>query len=216
MEPDDTTLASEGCFQPAQSQSGRILLIGCGALAREILAVIRANRLDHMELRCLPAILHNTPERIVPAVRAAIEAAGDGYDRIFLLYGDCGTGGGLARLCAEMGVEMLEGPHCYAFFEGVEAFAARGGEETTAFYLTDFLVRQFDSFVWKPLGLDRHPELRDVYFGNYEKLIYMAQTDDPALDEKARRHAGRLGLAYERRITGYGDLEASLARLGRE
>ncbi len=214
-EPDDTTLAREGCFQPARAGEGRILLIGCGALAREILAIIRANRMNHMELRCLPAILHNTPERIVPAVRAAIETAAGRYERIFVLYGDCGTGGGLARLCAQTGAEMLEGPHCYAFFEGTEAFAAHGEEEMSAFYLTDFLVRQFDAFVWKPLGLDRHPELRDTYFGNYEKLIYMAQTDDPALDEKARSHAARLALAYERRLTGYGDLEASLTRLGR-
>ena len=114
--------------------------------------------------------------------------------------------------CARLGVEMVEGPHCYAFFEGNETFLARSETEFTAFYLTDFLVRQFDAFVWKPMGLDRHPELRDMYFGNYTKLVYQAQVDDPALDAKAKDCATRLGLAYERRFTGYGDLAVALER----
>ena len=106
---------------------------------------------------------------------------------------------------------MIAGPHCYAFFDGVERFEARG--EATSFYLTDFLVRQFDAFVWRPLGLDRHPSLLDAYFGNYERLVYLAQLDDPALDALAGDHARRLGLAYERRVTGYGDLAAALGRI---
>ncbi len=132
----------------------------------------------------------------------------DGYDRVFVVYADCGTGGQLQALCARLGVEMVEGPHCYSFFEGNAAFAAR--DEMTAFYLTDFLARQFDAFVWRPLGLDRHPELRDLYFGNYQKLVYQAQTDDPALTAKAEECARRLGLAFERRFTGYGDLAPAL------
>ena len=127
-----------------------------------------------------------------------------------MVYADCGTGGRLAAVCARLGVEMVEGPHCYAFFEGAEGFVRRAEDEITAFYLTDFLVRQFDAFVWRALGLDRHPGLRDMYFGNYEKLVYQAQTDDPALDAKAEDCARRLGLAYERRWTGYGDLETTL------
>jgi hypothetical protein len=115
--------------------------------------------------------------------------------------------------CKELGVDMVEGPHCYSFFEGNAAFAETSETEFTAFYLTDFLVRQFDAFVWRPMGLDRHPELRDMYFGNYTKLVYQAQLDDPALDAKARDCAARLGLAYERRLTGYGDLATSLARV---
>jgi hypothetical protein len=114
-----------------------------------------------------------------------------------------------------LGVEMIEGPHCYAFFEGTAGFVERAETEFTAFYLTDFLVRQFDAFVWRPMGLDRHPQLRDMLFGNYTKLVYQAQTDDPALDGKARECAARLGLAYERRFTGYGDLETALARAAR-
>ncbi len=191
-----------------QGGEGRILLIACGALAREILDLKARNGWDHMDLTCLPAILHNHPEKITQAVRDAVTRHRDRYDRIHVLYGDCGTGGLLEAACDELGVQMLPGPHCYAFFEGVETFAGR--DEITAFYLTDFLVRQFDAFVWEPLGLDRHPDLRDMYFGNYEKLVYQAQTDDPALTALARRHAERLGLAFERRLTGYGDLETAM------
>ncbi|WP_212525727.1 DUF1638 domain-containing protein [Actibacterium sp. MT2.3-13A] len=204
--PDDRTLTEQGLAP--EGARGRVLLLACGALAHEILALIRANGWDHITLQCLPAILHNHPERIAPAVRAAVETQRGRYDSIHVVYADCGTGGALQRLCAELGVEMVEGPHCYSFFEGNAAFAAR--EETTSFYLTDFLVRQFDAFVWKPLGLDRHPELLEMYFGNYETLVYLAQTDRPDLDDKARDCARRLGLAYARRFTGYGDLETTL------
>lgn len=183
-------------------------MLACGALAREIGAVIAANRLDHLHLHCLPAILHNHPDRIVPAVRAAVEAARGQHTRIFVAYADCGTGGGLAALCDELGLEMIPGPHCYAFFDGQARFAAR--DEATAFYLTDFLARQFDAFVWKPLGLDRHPELLPMYFGNYQRLIYLAQTDAPALTAAAQSAAERLGLRFERRATGYGELTEAL------
>ncbi len=192
--------------------NARVLILACGALAREILAVTA--QFSHIDLQCLPAILHNHPDRIVPAVRDAIAGA-TGYDRIFLAYADCGTGGLLEKAAKDLSVEMLPGPHCYAFFEGTEAFAARAEDEFTAFYLTDFLARQFDAFVWEPLGLDRHPELRDAYFGNYEKLVYQAQTDDPALTAKAQDCARRLGLAFERRFTGYGDLERYVTSFGK-
>jgi hypothetical protein len=204
----DATLTLDG--MPPTGQ-GRVLLIACGALAREILALKTANHWDHLDLQCLPAILHNHPERIVPAVRAAVAKHREAYETLFVVYADCGTGGLLQAACAEMGVQMVAGPHCYSFFEGNDVFAGR--EEMTAFYLTDFLVRQFDAFVWEPLGLDRHPDLRDMYFGNYEKLVYQAQTDDPALTQKARICADRLGLAFERRFTGYGDLQTALGAI---
>lgn len=210
-------LPSEGVLVPggvASQGEERILLIACGALAREILDLKRANGWTHLDLQCLPANLHLWPDKITAAVEAAVLASRDSYSRIFVVYADCGTGGQLAARCAELGVEMVAGPHCYSFFEGNESFAARSEEEFTAFYLTDFLVRQFDAFVWKPMGLDRHPELRDMIFGNYEKLVYQAQTDDPALDAKAQDCAARLSLVYERRFTGYGDLAGALARLG--
>ncbi len=209
--PDDDALTHDG-LQPT-AQSGRVLLLACGALAREILDLKAANGWDHLDLACLPAILHNTPEKIPGAVRESVLAHRDSYDDIFVVYADCGTGGTLQAVCDELGVKMVEGPHCYSFFEGNAAFADRAETEFTAFYLTDFLVRQFDAFVMKPLGLDKHPELRDMYFGNYEKLVYQAQTDDPALTEKARACAEILGLAFEHRKTGYGDLETALRDL---
>jgi hypothetical protein len=208
--PDDTTLTERGLGPEGR---GKVLLIACGALAHEILALKRQNGWDHLDLMCLPAILHNTPDRITPAVEAAVLKHRPDYADIFVVYADCGTGGLLQAKCAELGVGMVEGPHCYSFFEGNAAFAARAEEEFTAFYLTDFLVRQFDAFVIKPLGLDRHPELRDAYFGHYEKLVYQAQTDDPDLTEKAKAAADRLGLAFERRFTGYGDLERALRQV---
>jgi len=209
--PDDATLTRAGLPAPSR---GRVLVIACGALAREILAIRDANGWDHLALACLPAILHNRPERIPDAVAAAVAEHRDAYEQILVAYGDCGTGGRLAATCAELGVEMIDAPHCYAFFEGEATFAAHD-EEIDAFYLTDFLVRQFDAFVTRPLGLDRHPELREMYFANYTRLVYLAQTDDPALDARARACADRLGLAYERRMTGYGDLGRWLARQAR-
>jgi len=198
----------------APAGGGRVLVIACGALAHEILALKRLGGWDHLALACLPAILHSRPERIVPALRAAIEKHRGAYARIFVAYADCGTGGGIEALCREEGVEMIAGPHCYAFFDGVERFAARG--EVTSFYLTDFLARQFDAFVWRALGLDRHPQLREAYFGNYERLVYLAQTDDPEAERRAREAAERLGLAYEKRMTGYGDLATALERVAGE
>lgn len=190
--------------------AGRVALIACGALAREILAVNRANGAEHFALRCLPAILHNHPEQIAPAVEREISLAkSDGYEEIFILYADCGTGGALDEVCRRHDVARLPGPHCYAFFEGVEQQAAR--QEVTSFYLTDFLARQFDTFVTKPLGLAANPELKDLYFGNYERLVYLAQTDDDGLTRKAESAAETLGLQFERRFTGYGDLATALS-----
>jgi len=192
-------------------KSEKILLLACGALAREILALKSMNGWAHMELQCLPANLHLFPDRIPDAVENAVLAARADYDKIFVVYADCGTGGLLQARCQQLGVEMIAGPHCYSFFEGNDTFEAHG--EVTAFYLTDFLARQFDAFMWKPMGLDRHPELRDMYFGNYTKLVYLAQTNDPMIDAKAEEAAARLGLAYERRYTGYGDLATAMAGL---
>ena len=210
--PDDGALTERGLAAPAAA-SGRVLVIACGALAREILALKALNGWGHLDLTCLPAKLHLRPDRIPDAVAAAVAEARGRYGHIFVAYADCGTGGLLAARCAALGVEMIAGPHCYSFFDGNARFAARGDCEMLAFYLTDFLVRQFDAFVWRPMGLDRHPELREMIFGNYRSLVYLAQTDDPALDAEAARCAERLGLAYERRLTGYGDLAAALAAL---
>lgn len=210
MQINDRQLTDQGL---APAGRGKILLLACGALAHEILALKKANGWGHMDLTCLPAKLHLYPEKITQAVADAVATHRDNYDTIFVVYADCGTGGGLAAKCEELGVEMIAGPHCYSFFEGNDAFAARADDDMTAFFLTDFLVRQFDAFVWKPMGLDRHPQLRDMLFGNYTKLVYQAQTDDPALTEKARECADRLDLSFERRFTGYGDLATALGGL---
>ena len=190
----------------------RTLLIACGALAREVLALIRLNGWSHMALACLPAHLHNTPQRIPEAVRAKIRAARGNYDRVLVLYGDCGTGGALDRILAEEGIERIPGPHCYAFYSGLDAFLAQADAEPACFYLTDYLARHFERLVVQGLGLDRHPELLPLYFGNYEKLVYLAQLADPHLEQQAKAAALRLGLAYEHRPTGYGGLQDFLRR----
>ena len=188
----------------------RVLVIACGALAREIAALRRANDWPHLEVRCLPAELHNRPERIAPAVREAIHANRGRFETIFVAYGDCGTGGALDTALREENVERIPGAHCYEFFAGTEAFAALANEEPGTFYLTDFLLRHFDRIVIRGLGLDRHPELAPQYFGNYRRLVYLAQVDAPESIAAARAAAQRLGLAFAHRVTGYGGLERGL------
>ena len=190
------------------SAAERVLVIACGALAREVRAAIEASGFGHFDLTCLPAILHNRQEKIPEAVRSAIREHRPRYRLIAVAYADCGTGGLLDRICEEEGVTRIAGPHCYAFYSGTDAFLAREDADMDAFFLTDFLARQFDAFVIEPLGLDRYPQLRDMYFGNYRRLVYLAQNEDPELDRKAQRAAERLGLAYEKRVTGLGDLTA--------
>jgi len=188
----------------------RMLVIACGALAREIAALREANDWPHLEVRCLPAELHNRPERIAPAVREAIHANRGRFETIFVAYGDCGTSGALDAVLLEENVERIPGAHCYEFFAGSESFAALADEEPGTFYLTDFLLRHFDRIVIRGLGLDRHPELAPHYFGNYRRLVYLAQADAPERIATARAAAQRLGLAFAHRVTGYGGLERSL------
>ena len=192
----------------------RTLLIACGALAREVRALIDLNGWQHMRLTCLPAKLHNRPQLIPAAVRAKIRANRARYERILVVYGDCGTGGELDRVLAEEGVERIDGPHCYAFYRGVATFLEEADAEPGCFYLTDFLVRHFERLIIEGLGIDRHPELLPLYFGNYDKLVYLAQTSDPALEQRAKAAALRLGLSYEQRATGYGELADFLRRAG--
>ncbi|MEP1122888.1 MAG: DUF1638 domain-containing protein [Ilumatobacter sp.] len=252
----------------------RTLVIACGALARELLAIVRMNGLDSVTVECLPAALHNRPSEIPDAVRARIhrarnphpgagadvrvmdrdiavegshllhtpddvdpiddhlrvvdpdiavegphlihtpDEAGTTYDSIFVAYADCGTGGLLQKVCAEEGVEMLDGAHCYEFFATAPRFAEIQDAEIGSFYLTDFLARHFERMVWQGLGLDRHPELLPMYFGNYTRLVYLAQTDDPELLALAQAGADRLGLTMLVERTGYGELEETMVELG--
>jgi len=215
LEPDVIDGPDGFAPEPAQTDAAGVTVVACGALAREILAVKAANRLDHLRLACLPATLHNHPDRIPEAVRGAIrKARAGGTAHVVVAYGDCGTGGLLDRVLEEEGAERIAGPHCYAMFmEGFAKPQPTEDADMTAFFLTDFLVRQFETLVIRPLGLDRHPELRDLYFGHYDRVVYLAQTEDAVLDERARGAADRLGLAYERRATGYGALADFVAAL---
>ena len=188
-----------------------ILLIACGALGREIAALRRANGWQSVDVRCLPAQLHNRPERIAPAVREEIRAHRDRYREIFVVYADCGTRGALDAVLKEEGVERLPGAHCYEFLATPKVFAELSEAEPGTFYLTDFLLRHFDRLVRRSLGLDRHPELAAEYFRHYKKLVYLSQSETPGAIERARGIAEFFGFAFEYRYTGYGDLGTHLA-----
>ena len=191
----------------------RTLIIACGALAPELVALARRPGMGHLDLACLPPDFHNRPEHIPAAVRRRIRAARTTHDRIFVAYADCGTGGLLDAVLRDEGVDRLPGAHCYQVFAGQTAFDQLMADDPATFFLTDFLARHFDRLVVRGLGLDRHPELLPVYFGAYRRLVYLAQTDDPALLAAARAAAARLGLRFELRRTGYGDLAAAIEAL---
>jgi hypothetical protein len=186
------------------------LVIACGALAREIVALRKANGWSQLDVQCLPAELHNTPQRITAAVRDTIRANRHRYASIFVAYGDCGTGGELDTMLAQENVERIAGAHCYEFFAGGPAFAALADDEPGTFYVTDFLLRHFDRLVIRGLGIDTHPELTAQYFGNYRRLVYLAQVPTPERLAAARAAADRLGLAFDHCCTGYGGLEHGL------
>ena len=186
------------------------LVIACGALAREIVALRKVNDWQHIDVQCLSANLHNTPNRIPEAVRQSIRVNRPLFSTIFVAYGDCGTGGELDAVLDEEGVERIPGAHCYEFFATQAVFDALAEEEPGSFFLTDFLLRHFERLVITGLGLDRHPDLLMQYFGNYRRLVYLVQNIEEAMIDEASSAAKRLGLAFEYRVTGYGELEHSL------
>ncbi|MGH6893216.1 MAG: DUF1638 domain-containing protein [Dongiaceae bacterium] len=187
---------------------GSTLLIACSALGREIVDLIERNNWRHLDVTCLPAKLHHAPKLIAEAVREKIRAARPKYEKIYVLYGDCGTGGELDDVLAQEGnVERIEGPHCFSFFAGNAAFAAKAEDDLTTFFLTDYFCRHFEKFVWQAIGLDRRADMVQFVFGNYRKLVYLAQTRDAGLEALAPQIAARLGLEDEYRFSGYGDLE---------
>ena len=189
-----------------------VLILACGAIAREVLAVIRLNGWTHVDVRCLPAKLHNTPKQIAGAVDAKLTELAGRYDRMFVAYADCGTAGALDVVLNKHNVERLPGAHCYGFLAGNDAWDAMQEDEPATFYLTDFLARHFESLVVRGLKLDVHPELVPMMFGNYKRLVYLAQTDNAALRERAEKAATFLGLEFEQRRTGYGELQPSLVQ----
>ena len=193
-------------------QQSAKLIIACGALAREIQQLIDINSWTDVDVQCLPANLHNRPDQIPDRVLDKVQSNRDRYAHIFVAYADCGTGGLLDSALEALGVERLEGAHCYQFYAGSEVFEQLHDAEPGTFYLTDFLVRHFDRLIIDELGLDRHPELRETFFRNYSRLLYLSQAETPELVTKARRAADRLGLKFEHRPTGFGQLETGLNR----
>ena len=191
-----------------------VMVIACGALGRELHALRQANGWDHLRIRCLDPALHLRPQEIAPRLRAELERAQGQYRRIFIGYADCGSYGGIDRVLADFpGVERLPGLHCYDVFAGAERVERLAADEPGTFYLTDFLVRLFDRLVVETLDLERHPELLEAFFGNYRRLVYLSQTRDPELLAEARVAAARLGLEFTHVHTGYGALDAQVARI---
>ena len=204
-------LEEEVAFDGAETGT-RMLILACGAIAREVLAVISLNGWTHVDVRCLPAKLHSTPDRIPAAVDAKLTELKGGYERVFVAYADCGTGGGLDLVLDRHEVERLPGAHCYGFLAGNAVWDVMQEDEPATFYLTDFLARHFDALVVRGLKLDTHPELLPLMFGNYTRLVYLAQTDNPDLRARAQAAAAFLGLRFEERRTGYGELQPSLVQ----
>lgn len=199
---------SEG---PAPAEPGQVLVIACGALAGEIRNLVRLNDWGHVALECLPTRLHNHPDKITPAVERLLEEKAGRFQRVLIGYADCGTGGRLDALLEKWPqVRRLPGAHCYEFYATAPLFAELHQAEPGTFYLTDFLAAHFDRLVWEFLGLDRHPQLRDDYFGNYRRLVYLSQNEDRGLLDSARRAARRLQLDFHHVPTGMGDLASSL------
>ena len=210
MEPLATIelLETEVAFDAADRPD--VLILACGAIAREVLAVIRLNGWTHVDVRCLPAKLHSTPEKIAGEVDRKLTELTTGYASVFVAYADCGTGGALDSVLDRHEVERLPGAHCYGFLAGNDEWDAMQEEELGTYYLTDFLARHFEALIIRPFKLDTHPELLPMMFGNYKRLIYLAQTDNADLLQRAEAAAAYLGLAFELRRTGYGELQPSL------
>lgn len=187
-----------------------VLVIACGALVREITELKQRYGWDHLTLMCIDAKLHNRPALIPGRLREKIRRYKNEFDQIFVAYADCGTGGEIDRVIQDEGIERLPGAHCYQFFAGEERFAKLSEAEPGTFYLTDFLAQHFDQFVTKPLKLREHPELRDAYFGNYRRLVFLSQTHNEALLVAAKKAAAQLELEFEHVHCGFGELETSL------
>ncbi len=191
------------------SQPPSTLVICCGAVAREVTAIVRRNGWEHIRIQCLAPELHNDPQRLLDGVRAKIRDNRERFDRMMVLYSDCGTGGGMQKMLDQEGVEGIGGAHCYEVFAG-PSFSSIIEEEPGCFFVTDFLARNFERLVFRGLGLDRYPKLRDVYFGRYRKLVYLAQSRDSEIRAKAEAAAESIGLEFEFRYTGFGDYEPFL------
>lgn len=201
-------------MQPLDTPANRTLFISCGALAGDIRAVVNTPGWEHVEFEYLPANLHNRPEQITPALQDLLEHRAADYARIVVGYGDCGTGGHLDRLLEHYpNATRLPGDHCYAFFTGIDRFLEQFHGELGTFFLTDYMVKHQEALIFGALGLTDHPELIDMYFGNYTRALYIAQNPTPELTEAARSCATRLNLAFDQLDVGRGLLESRILEL---
>ncbi|RVU33852.1 DUF1638 domain-containing protein [Hwanghaeella grinnelliae] len=212
---EEATFAVSGEGAASGAAEKRTYVIACGALAREVLDIIALNALPGFAVTCLPAKLHNQPQFIPDRLREKIREVRPKAGRILIGYADCGTGGLIDKVIAEEArddcpVERIGGAHCYAFFAGQTEFADLAEQELGTFYLTDYLARHFDTLIVKGMGLDKYPGMIEMMFGNYKRLVYLAQIDDPDLDKRAEKAAEKLGLSFLRVRTGYGELAAFL------
>ena len=200
---------------PTSPLTKSTLIIGCGAIAHELFAVFKANNWSsHIEVQCLPAEWHNTPDKIVPAIRTKLDTDRSRFKSIFIAYGDCGTGGRLDALLDEpenQGIKRLDGDHCYAFFVGTDKFEKIANDDPGTFYLTDYLAANFDRLILDELGINDHPELLPMYFGNYNRLVYLSQQDNETLIDKAKQAASTLNLSFEHIHTGLETFDNALS-----
>jgi hypothetical protein len=195
-----------------QRRTARALVVACGAIAHELVALRNLYGWDALTISCLPAEWHNRPEKIAPGVEEKLLKARGEFDHVFVAYGDCGTGGELDVVLERYGAERLPGSHCYEFLAGSAEFEATWDEQPATFFLTDFLARHFERLILRGLGIDRHPELLEMYFGNYERVLYLAQRKDPKLVAMAQAAADHLGLEYAYKFTGLDPLDDQLDR----
>ena len=191
--------------------ANKSLVIACGALANELYTIKAMNKWEHYDVQCLDAKLHNRPDLITPKLAEVITKKGESYSQILIGYADCGTNGAIDSLIeTDSRLERLSGPHCFSFFIGEKEYKRLSEQEPGTFWLTDFLVRHFDSMVIKTLGLDKHPELRDVYFSNYTTATYLSQISEEKLLHSAKKCSDKLGLEFRHIHTGFGAFEQAL------
>ena len=187
-----------------------ILIIGCGAIAHEVREIIELNNWDNVRLQCLNADLHNTPKILPAKIKESIDSNINDYSKIFLAYADCGTGGLIDLILKDYDIERLDGAHCYEFYSGSSVFEELSEKEIGTFYLTDFLVKNFDRLVVDGLGIQKYPALKEEYFKNYKNVVYLAQKQDNVLESKARECADYLNLEFSALFTGLNNLENQL------
>jgi hypothetical protein len=198
-----------GTGKDSDIQAKKRLVLGCGALVYDLVRITKQNPglSERVELQCLPASWHNKPQLIAPAVDKYLAENGSKYKDIFIAYADCGTGGSLDKVLEKYNARRIGGAHCYEFFAGSDVFYELHEKEIGTFYLTDYLVKNFQRLIIEGLGLDKYPDLFETYFSNYKKLVYLAQTENEQWQRDASKYAEDFGFEYEYRLVGTGSLD---------